>query len=52
MGSGSAQRRRAFVETDAAERASPSGERVLLDLAAEVSGLGVAHITRFADRLR
>jgi hypothetical protein len=34
-------------------RASPSGERVLLDPAAEVSGLGVAHdLTRLADRLQ
>src|SRR5262249_26238898 len=42
-----------FVETDAAEaRVAPRHERALLDAAAEISGLGVAHdLTRVADRL-
>src|SRR5262245_25223281 len=43
-----------FVETDAAEaRLAQRHERVLLDPAAEVSSLGVAHdLTRVADRLQ
>src|SRR5213078_1622067 len=43
-----------FVETDAAEaRLAQRHERVLLDPAAEISGLGVAHdLTRVADRLQ
>src|SRR5207245_7694850 len=43
-----------FVETDAAEaRFAQRHERALLDPAAPVSGLGVAHdLTRVADRLQ
>jgi hypothetical protein len=43
-----------FVETEAAEaRLAQRHERALLDPAAEVSGLGVAHdLTRVADRLQ
>jgi hypothetical protein len=43
-----------FVEADTAEaRLAQRHERVLLDPAAEVSGLGVAHhLTRLADRLQ
>src|SRR5207253_1036451 len=42
------------VETDAAEaRVAQRHERVLLDPAAEVAGLGVTHdLTRVADRLQ
>jgi hypothetical protein len=42
-----------FVETDATDaRLAQRHERVLFDVAAEVSGLGVAHdLTRVADRL-
>src|SRR5262249_46049947 len=42
-----------FVEVDAAEaRFAQRHERVLLDAAAEISGLGIAHdLTRIADRL-
>src|SRR5246127_4764065 len=43
-----------FVETDAAEtRFAQRHQRALLDPAAPVSGLGVAHhLTRVADRLQ
>jgi hypothetical protein len=43
-----------FVETDTAEaRLAQRHKRVLLDPAAEASGLGVAHhLTRVADRLQ
>ena len=43
-----------FVEADAAEaRLAQRHERVLLEPAAPVSGLGVAHdLTRVADRLQ
>src|SRR5499433_219343 len=55
VGSGSCLRAvEPFVETDATEaRLAQRHERVLLDPAAEVSGLGVAHdLTRVADRLQ
>src|SRR5581483_12518073 len=54
-GSGSCPRAaEPFVETNAAEaRVAERHERALLDPAAEVSGLGVAHdLTRVADRLQ
>src|ERR1700720_3551041 len=54
-GSGSCPRAaEPFVETDAAEaRFAQRHERALLDPAAPVSGLGVAHdLTRVADRLQ
>src|SRR5262249_39343756 len=43
-----------FVETDAAEaRLGQRDKRVLLDPAAEIFGLGIAHdLTRVADRLQ
>jgi hypothetical protein len=43
-----------FVETDAAEaRLAQRHERVLLDPATPVSGLGISHdLTRVADRLQ
>ena len=54
-GSGSCPRAaEPFIQADAATaRLTQRHERVLLDPAAEVSGLGVAHdLTRLADRLQ